>query len=235
LGVDPLEGNINNPISRHRYLYGNSNPISYSDPSGKFSIGEFTAGLVMTNILSLAAHASVSYLISRRSNEQINWSGYATTIGSPSTALFGIPSYLAGTVVLTTLTSSCYNGQETFGGWALLGLGAGVTAVTNTLGSIAMNSLAVLSPAALGIDGDVLSGAFNAISFNLVSPLGAYGVLVPAGDWSFSASYTNLFMGFGYSIIGSGLPGPNSSMGLDFSAGITSGLSIKLKSETTPC
>ncbi|MCY6493935.1 RHS repeat-associated core domain-containing protein [Leptolyngbya sp. GGD] len=35
--VDPFEGWQEKPISRHRYIYGNANPIMYSDPSGKVS------------------------------------------------------------------------------------------------------------------------------------------------------------------------------------------------------
>jgi RHS repeat-associated protein len=37
-GVDPHEGVQKIPFSRHRYLYGNSNPVSYTDPSGKDGI-----------------------------------------------------------------------------------------------------------------------------------------------------------------------------------------------------
>ncbi|WP_410765423.1 RHS repeat-associated core domain-containing protein [Cyanobacterium aponinum] len=35
--VDPYEGNIGQPMSRHRYMYGNANPITYVDPTGLFS------------------------------------------------------------------------------------------------------------------------------------------------------------------------------------------------------
>jgi RHS repeat-associated protein len=52
LGVDPVEGDVNNPVSRHRFLYGNANPVSYSDPSGKFSIGEAVAVLSILGVLS---------------------------------------------------------------------------------------------------------------------------------------------------------------------------------------
>jgi RHS repeat-associated protein len=36
---DGYEGNQNAPISLHKYLYAHGNPLSYIDPSGKFSIG----------------------------------------------------------------------------------------------------------------------------------------------------------------------------------------------------
>jgi RHS repeat-associated protein len=38
LGVDPFEGYPQSPLSLHRYLYANSSPPSYSDPSGKISL-----------------------------------------------------------------------------------------------------------------------------------------------------------------------------------------------------
>jgi RHS repeat-associated protein len=52
LGIDPFEGDVNSPVSRHQYLYGNANPVSYSDPSGKFSIGEAVAVLSILGVLS---------------------------------------------------------------------------------------------------------------------------------------------------------------------------------------
>ena len=34
---DVYEGDINNPVSLHKYLYGNSNPVNFIDPSGFYS------------------------------------------------------------------------------------------------------------------------------------------------------------------------------------------------------
>jgi hypothetical protein len=34
-----IEGDVNSPVSRHRYLYGNANPVSYSDPSNTTNVG----------------------------------------------------------------------------------------------------------------------------------------------------------------------------------------------------
>jgi RHS repeat-associated protein len=51
--VDLYEGYQGTPISRHRYLYGSSNPITGLDPSGlsDLSIGSFTAAQVGFTIL----------------------------------------------------------------------------------------------------------------------------------------------------------------------------------------
>ncbi|RLC09628.1 MAG: hypothetical protein DRI57_21790 [Deltaproteobacteria bacterium] len=34
---DPYRGNPDDPVTLHRYLYGNANPVSYADPSGEMS------------------------------------------------------------------------------------------------------------------------------------------------------------------------------------------------------
>ncbi len=39
---DPYIGNPEQPMTLHRYLYGNANPESYVDPSGEFSISELS-------------------------------------------------------------------------------------------------------------------------------------------------------------------------------------------------
>lgn len=51
ISTDPVEGSLTSPVSRHRYLYGNDNPIVYSDPSGEFSITEALGGIVLQDIL----------------------------------------------------------------------------------------------------------------------------------------------------------------------------------------
>ena len=32
--MDSYEGSIDDPVSLHKYLYANANPVMYSDPSG---------------------------------------------------------------------------------------------------------------------------------------------------------------------------------------------------------
>jgi large repetitive protein len=48
LSADPFEGWQEQSLSRHRYLYGNNNPVMYSDPSGMTAI---SAELGATNVL----------------------------------------------------------------------------------------------------------------------------------------------------------------------------------------
>ena len=40
ISKDPFEGILRDPVSLHCYLYANANPIIFSDPTGRFTIGE---------------------------------------------------------------------------------------------------------------------------------------------------------------------------------------------------
>ena len=40
ISQDTYQGTINDPVSLHKYLYANSNPVTYSDPSGYMSVVE---------------------------------------------------------------------------------------------------------------------------------------------------------------------------------------------------
>jgi RHS repeat-associated protein len=48
---DTFEGDVNSPISLHKYLYGNGNPVNYTDPTGLYSFAEANAAISISNIL----------------------------------------------------------------------------------------------------------------------------------------------------------------------------------------
>ncbi len=48
---DAFEGDVNSPISLHKYLYGNGNPVNYTDPTGLYSFAEANAAISISNIL----------------------------------------------------------------------------------------------------------------------------------------------------------------------------------------
>jgi len=54
---DTYEGRLEEPITLHKYLYGNGNPVNYTDPSGLFSVGEVIAGLSILSVLINAQQA----------------------------------------------------------------------------------------------------------------------------------------------------------------------------------
>ncbi|MCP4288363.1 MAG: RHS repeat-associated core domain-containing protein, partial [Gammaproteobacteria bacterium] len=54
LTTDPEEGFMTDPITRHRYVYGNSEPVNYIDPSGSTSIMDMLATKVIIGNLVTA-------------------------------------------------------------------------------------------------------------------------------------------------------------------------------------
>ncbi|NWG12949.1 MAG: tandem-95 repeat protein [Acidobacteria bacterium] len=60
---DPLLGNLHDPISLHRYLYANANPIKYSDPTGQLSLVELNVASSVQNILFFVRHAKTATLM----------------------------------------------------------------------------------------------------------------------------------------------------------------------------
>jgi RHS repeat-associated protein len=51
ISVDPYKGELKNPVSQHPYMYAGGNPVTYRDPTGNFSLAEFSAADVLKTIL----------------------------------------------------------------------------------------------------------------------------------------------------------------------------------------
>jgi RHS repeat-associated protein len=60
--VDTFEGHRTNPITLHDYLYANSNPVGYVDPSGFSSLSEQVAAMDVWNILQTGYRISNGFL-----------------------------------------------------------------------------------------------------------------------------------------------------------------------------
>jgi RHS repeat-associated protein len=84
--VDPFEGLLEQPMSRHRYIYGNNNPVTYVDPSGEYSA---------TALASDSLVASVWRMVETLSNAALPGrllaitSGLAVTFGAITAATVG--------------------------------------------------------------------------------------------------------------------------------------------------
>jgi RHS repeat-associated protein len=229
LGVDPVEGDVNSPVSRHRYLYGNANPVSYSDPSGKFSIGEAVATIAILGILSTSFQAvTIGHFYNQSGGKDLSWTGlsYGT---SYSGTLVGLPSWFSATAVEISLTSGCYNNTKNHALWLAIGVGFSLSPSTLPFGvpappvsgSIAP-SITVSSPYILGNDSSVLSGLYNIVSGNFV--LGPFGT-----------SYSWFGMGFGYGKVTDIAPWQNYAVGFDLSVGAATGVAIPIYSYKSNC
>ncbi len=57
ISTDPAEGSATDPVSLHRYLYANADPVRYADPSGETTEGNLVgvyAGIIIVGILVTA-------------------------------------------------------------------------------------------------------------------------------------------------------------------------------------
>ena len=57
--MDTFEGRSQDPITLHKYLYANANPVSYIDPSGYFSLANVSATTSVMGILQKIAYPSI--------------------------------------------------------------------------------------------------------------------------------------------------------------------------------
>lgn len=53
ISQDSYQGSINDPVSLHKYLYANSNPVTYSDPSGYKSDGTLSGELTVVECIGI--------------------------------------------------------------------------------------------------------------------------------------------------------------------------------------
>ncbi|MBQ4524429.1 MAG: hypothetical protein IJA10_16035 [Lachnospiraceae bacterium] len=52
ISMDSYAGSLDNPISLHKYLYANANPVMYTDPTGYFSLAESSVAQGIQGVLN---------------------------------------------------------------------------------------------------------------------------------------------------------------------------------------
>jgi RHS repeat-associated protein len=102
---DTYEGDRNNPVSLHKYLYANANPVTYIDPTGLFSTTEVYAATSIANILN-----NINYGFSQKAfgiivNGDDPTINSDTIVGEITEAAFGlIATVTIGHLVNKTIT-----------------------------------------------------------------------------------------------------------------------------------
>ncbi len=87
---DPFAGYLRDPISLHRYLYANNNPINFSDPNGTFAIPSV--------LVSMAISATISFSVAVVSGKKGKELIYETIIGAAFGAIGGPLGKALGTL-----------------------------------------------------------------------------------------------------------------------------------------
>ena len=186
ISTDPFEGNIEQPVSRHRYLYGNANPVTFSDPSGLIaSVAELGARNAIELNLQTRVFTTLAILgntLSDRFHKPIRWDG---VIGGGTASIPSGPPEFSfspiGAVSNLELTSECVVesplsaftsssfgqiGQKLEGGvWTLVGGGA---ALGELYFGVAGGPITAFSPRKFGLNPYVFTPAFASGAFNLV-------------------------------------------------------------------
>ncbi|WRL44039.1 RHS repeat-associated core domain-containing protein [Cyanobacterium aponinum UTEX 3222] len=189
--VDPFEGVIESPISRHRYAYGANNPITYFDPSGEVSIGQALGGSIGSNVLlslnilavGVGLFGTVSNIL-KRGNPQpkITWTGdIGIKIGdSASSGNFGnlLPTQFLSVEITSlkgTITATSDVGTQWKHRVSAVGVGLSASIPAPNASSISIISKAIEfnaeSRVSNGAGPDVLYGAFNLLSLDYLNPI----------------------------------------------------------------
>lgn len=66
ISMDPYVGNVLEPMSLHRYLYGNADPLNMVDPTGEKSVASFAIGAAVFAAISVALFAGIEVYNSRK-------------------------------------------------------------------------------------------------------------------------------------------------------------------------
>ncbi len=110
--MDEYAGSIFEPVSLHKYLYANANPVMYSDPSGYLSVGELATTMAIQGIVSSIITAEIQlihFFATAAPNQAFDWGSFweAVIMGGIFGAGFGAVGAYAMAVksvaIMTTL------------------------------------------------------------------------------------------------------------------------------------
>ena len=89
LSMDSYGGNLANPVSQNRYLFANSNPVKFSDPSGHTTVGELLGSMAIITILSASANAIIAGFLYQESITDYSEFSYSEMFKQAGLAFLG--------------------------------------------------------------------------------------------------------------------------------------------------
>ena len=117
ISQDSYAGSISDPVSLHKYLYANANPVMNSDPSGYMSIAMVA---VVGAIISSVSSMLVANLLSALKNLDENGT-FETTLSIENTILIGVMGAIFGAFAGIALLSGVLWLKYIFVGIAFIG------------------------------------------------------------------------------------------------------------------
>ncbi|MFH2046857.1 MAG: RHS repeat-associated core domain-containing protein [Pseudomonadota bacterium] len=224
--VDPWMGNVSDPITLHKYIYANSNPAKFRDPSGMMSFSSIMTNLAIRSVLVNVRLAALSTIFHSLSDKKINWTGKMEIFTwGPGT------SNVAGGKISIKLESEKYKNHKAVGEYMLLLYGFSFAPKElNWVPDYSEASINVETPGLLGANPWILAGncLFGSASLTISFPPNRY---IGPGP---RLSITQIYMGLGIA-----WAQPEtwiSDWGFDVGADIMGGVSIPMpgKLKTLP-
>ena len=96
ISQDSYAGSISDPVSLHKYLYANANPVTYTDPSGYYSLEDVEVGTAGETILN------VSYQMANQSAMRIGMAILAAVVTIVDAVLI---TYIITDILLDSVSS----------------------------------------------------------------------------------------------------------------------------------
>jgi RHS repeat-associated protein len=106
--VDPDVGMLDDPRSRHPYLYADASPLSYTDPTGEFSVG--IAEISVVSAIAAGISAAVFVPAATTAKERVQRAAVGAGLAVLSTIAITYLTVALGTVVLGSVFAAAGGG-----------------------------------------------------------------------------------------------------------------------------